>query len=86
MKPLRINIDDRTYERLYKCLTHHGELSYILRETINAFIAKREPEIQHLQEATSGKGVPGSYRKETPKHKVGSSEKSVGDTPKKKEK
>ena len=51
-KILRVEITDDEWNNLKPLLTHYGDLSYILRKGIKAFI-KEKKETEHV---SSGKG------------------------------
>ena len=38
VKPLLIRIPDEDYEELHKVISHHGEISYIIRKSIKEFL------------------------------------------------
>ena len=42
MKVLRVGITDDEWNELKKCITHHGHISYVLRQAIKDFITINE--------------------------------------------
>lgn len=47
MRALRVRISDAKYEQLQQSISHHGEISFILRRAVDEFIReKREAEIR----------------------------------------
>lgn len=44
MKALRVRLTDEEYKQLRSCITHHGEISHILRKAVKEFIAEKRKE------------------------------------------
>ena len=53
MKQLRVGIENETWENLQPLLTHHGELSFMLRQAINKFIDERTRLMKELKSISS---------------------------------
>lgn len=50
MKVLRVGITDTEWDELKNYITHHGQLSFVLREAIRMFITKSKTEAQQRGE------------------------------------
>ncbi len=49
MRALRVRIEDEEYEELRQCISHHGEISFILRRAVKEFIKEKRDDKTNLR-------------------------------------
>ena len=61
-KVLRVGITDQEWEDLQPLLTHHGQLSFILREALKDFIKRSKQAKFDMQRRIDGDSINGGGR------------------------
>ena len=49
-RTLRTSVTEQEYQDLQICITHFGQISYILRQAVKKFISENKPTMQEVKQ------------------------------------